>query len=99
MNMTLKARMSAMICLFLAFTVGIGVLGLYGMNRSNAGLKTVYEDRTVSLQQLNTVNMYYTVTYAIEDNVHKTFMSYTTLTTNTSYLQNANQILLFMPER
>ena len=56
MNMTLKARMSAMICLFLAFTVGIGVLGLYGMNRSNAGLKTVYEDRTVSLQQLNTVN-------------------------------------------
>lgn len=44
-------------------------------------------------QQINTVSMYYTVTYAITRNDHKTLVSPITLTTSTSYLQNTNQIL------
>ncbi|QOJ24269.1 MAG: MCP four helix bundle domain-containing protein [Gammaproteobacteria bacterium] len=35
--------------------IGIGVLGLYGFNHSNAGLKSVYEDRTVTAVQLGKI--------------------------------------------
>jgi methyl-accepting chemotaxis protein len=34
---------------------GIGGLGLFGMSRTNDGLKTVYEDRTVALRHLSQV--------------------------------------------
>lgn len=34
---------------------GIGTLGLYGMNTSNEGLPTVYEDRMVPLSQLDLI--------------------------------------------
>ncbi len=44
-------------------------------------------------QTLNSVNMYYTVTFAVESNDHKTLVSPITLTTSTSYLQNSSQIL------
>ena len=36
--------------------LGIGLLGLWGMSRSNAALKTVYEDRTVPMEQLADIN-------------------------------------------
>ena len=32
--------------------VGVGVLGLFGINASNDALRTVYEDRTVPIGQL-----------------------------------------------
>jgi methyl-accepting chemotaxis protein len=35
--------------------VGIGTLGLYGFNHSNAGLKTVYEDRLIPSVQLGSI--------------------------------------------
>ena len=44
-------------------------------------------------QTLNSVNMYYTVTFAVTRNDHKSLASPITLTTTTSYLQNASQIL------
>lgn len=44
-------------------------------------------------QTLNSVNMYYTVTFAIEGNDHQSLVSPITLTTSTSYLQNSSQIL------
>ncbi len=36
--------------------VGVGVLGLYGINQSNSGLQTVYEDRTVVAVDLASMN-------------------------------------------
>lgn len=56
MKMTLKARLSAVIGFLSLLSIGIGLLGLYGMNQSNQGLKTVYEDRTVALAQLSIVD-------------------------------------------
>lgn len=32
-----------------ALLLGIGIIGISGMNKSEAGLKSVYEDRTVPL--------------------------------------------------
>ncbi len=56
MNMTLKARLSTMIGLLLLLSIGIGVLGLYGMSQSNEGLRTVYEDRTIALEQISHID-------------------------------------------
>jgi len=36
--------------------VGIGVLGLFGMDKANDGLKTVYENRTVALEQISRID-------------------------------------------
>jgi LPS-assembly lipoprotein len=44
-------------------------------------------------QQINTVNLYYTVTFTLKSRDQKTYISPVTLTTTTSYLQNATQIL------
>ncbi|MEO7494953.1 MAG: methyl-accepting chemotaxis protein [Massilia sp.] len=56
MNMTLKARLAALIAFFSLIALAIGLMGIYGMNRSNAGLKTVYEDRTIALEQVSTID-------------------------------------------
>ena len=52
MNMTLKARLYAVIGFLCLLSIGIGLLGLYGMHQANEGLKTVYADRTVALEQV-----------------------------------------------
>ncbi|OGO96062.1 MAG: chemotaxis protein [Curvibacter sp. GWA2_63_95] len=36
--------------------IGVGMLGLYGISKSNDSLKTVYEDRVVALDQLGQVS-------------------------------------------
>ena len=51
-NLTVKARLASVIGLLSMLLVGVGALGLVGMSKTNAGLKTVYEDRTVSLKYL-----------------------------------------------
>jgi methyl-accepting chemotaxis protein len=56
MKMTLKARLSAVIGILSLLSVCIGLLGLYGMNQANDGLKTVYEDRTVALEQVSRID-------------------------------------------
>ncbi len=43
---------AALICL----AILVGGLGLYGMEKSNDGLKTVYEDRTVALEQISRID-------------------------------------------
>jgi methyl-accepting chemotaxis protein len=53
--MTLKARLQLAIGFLLLLAIGIGALGLYGMHQSNEGLKTVYEDRTVALEQITRI--------------------------------------------
>jgi methyl-accepting chemotaxis protein len=56
MHMTLKARLGAIIGLLSLLSIVIGLLGLYGMNRADAGLKRVYENRTVALEQISRVD-------------------------------------------
>jgi methyl-accepting chemotaxis protein-1 (serine sensor receptor) len=56
MNMTLKARLSAVIGFLSLLSIVIGLMGLYGMNQANDGLKTVYEDRTVALEYVSRID-------------------------------------------
>ncbi|MEM8512021.1 methyl-accepting chemotaxis protein [Massilia sp. MP_M2] len=56
MKMTLKARIGIMIAMLIALSILVGGLGLYGMGNSNKGLKTVYEDRTVALEQVSRID-------------------------------------------
>ena len=55
-NQKISTLMSWLIGTLAAMLLGIGLLGLWGMNRSNAALKSVYEDRTVPIDQLAHVN-------------------------------------------
>ena len=54
-NMTIKSRLMFVISMLSLLLVGIGSLGLYGINQSNAGLKSVYEDRTVPAVMLGKI--------------------------------------------
>ena len=56
MEMTLKTRLSAVIGVLFLLSVCIGLLGLYGMGKANAGLESVYEDRTVALEQISRID-------------------------------------------
>ncbi len=55
-NLTIRSRLMAVVGFLSLLLVGIGVLGLYGVNQSNQGLKTVYEDRTVVAVDLAAMN-------------------------------------------
>ena len=54
-NMAIKTLLMLVIGMLSLLLIGIGALGLYGINQSNGGLKTVYEDRTVTSVQLGTI--------------------------------------------
>ncbi|MDO8334417.1 MAG: methyl-accepting chemotaxis protein [Nitrosomonas sp.] len=54
-DMTIKSRLMFVISMLSLLLVGIGSLGLYGINQSNAGLKSVYEDRTVPAVMLGKI--------------------------------------------
>ena len=56
MNMTIKARLISVITFLSALAAAIGLLGLHGMNRANEGLKTVYENRTLVLEQISRID-------------------------------------------
>ncbi|MDC8757556.1 methyl-accepting chemotaxis protein [Janthinobacterium fluminis] len=56
MEMTLKARLSAVIAALFLLSVAIGLLGLYGMGKANAGLESVYQDRTIALEQISRID-------------------------------------------
>jgi methyl-accepting chemotaxis protein len=53
--MTIKSRLIAVISFLSILATGIGMLGLHGMGRANDGLKAVYEDRTMVLQQISRI--------------------------------------------
>ncbi|MFS2140465.1 methyl-accepting chemotaxis protein [Duganella sp. Dugasp56] len=57
MKMTLRARMSAVIGFLCLLAIAIGLVGLYGMNKSNEGLKAVYEDRTKALERVSRIDI------------------------------------------
>jgi hypothetical protein len=55
-DMSLKLRLISVLGLLSMLLVAIGVLGLYGMRKSNEGLRTVYETRTVSLDRITNID-------------------------------------------
>ena len=55
-KMNIKGRMSFMIAMLSLLLVGVGGMGLFGMSKTNEGLQSVYEDRTVALGQVARIN-------------------------------------------
>jgi hypothetical protein len=56
MKMTLKTRLYVMTFSLICLSILAGGLGMYGMAKSNDGLKTVYEDRTIALEQISRID-------------------------------------------
>ncbi|MDD2801274.1 MAG: methyl-accepting chemotaxis protein [Methylococcales bacterium] len=54
---TIKTRLILIIIFSAILTITLGALGLVGMQKTNAGLRTVYEDRTIPLAQLADIQM------------------------------------------
>ena len=54
-KLSVGARLGLLVALLCAIMLAIGLAGLRGMGFSNDKLKTVYEDRTVTLVQLGKV--------------------------------------------
>ncbi|MFO8141382.1 MAG: MCP four helix bundle domain-containing protein [Marinobacter sp.] len=57
-NLSVKIKLSILIGLLSLLLIAIGGIGLYGMNQTVAGLKTVYQDRTVPLADLGSIRRY-----------------------------------------
>ncbi|HMA50563.1 MAG TPA: methyl-accepting chemotaxis protein [Magnetospirillaceae bacterium] len=55
-NMRIGARLAILVALQIVLVAVMLVMGLRGMSLMNASLKTVYEDRTVCLVQLNAIS-------------------------------------------
>ncbi|MDP4072873.1 methyl-accepting chemotaxis protein [Acidovorax sp. A1169] len=68
-QMKVSTRLSLLLVVLCALTVVIGCAGLMGMQRSNVGLDTVYQDRVVPLKQIKLVSDAYAVN--IVDTAHK----------------------------
>ncbi|MDH4192398.1 MAG: methyl-accepting chemotaxis protein, partial [Betaproteobacteria bacterium] len=54
-SLTIKFRLILTLGFLSVLLVAIGALGLNGINNSNASLNSIYEDRTVPLQQLDRI--------------------------------------------
>jgi len=65
----ISTRLSLLLVALCALMAVIGSAGLMGMQRSNAGLNTVYQDRVVPLKQIKLVSDAYAVN--IVDTAHK----------------------------
>ena len=51
-NISIKARLIFILSFMAVVMLVIGIIGMVGMSKSDAGLKTVYEDRTIPLGQV-----------------------------------------------
>ncbi|MBW6496634.1 MAG: Tar ligand binding domain-containing protein, partial [Burkholderiaceae bacterium] len=54
-NLSIKARLIFILAFLAALLLVVGIIGLSGMSKTEAELKTVYEDRTVPLAQLGSI--------------------------------------------
>ena len=88
-NMTIKSRLIFVIGLLSLLLVGVGSLGLFGINQSNSGLKTVYEDRLVPSVQLGSI---LDVWYQVRENAKNAIESKNT-TTAKSLGEDANRLV------
>ena len=55
-NMRIGARLAVLVALQVVLVAVMLIMGLRGMSLMNDSLRTVYEDRTVCLVQLSTIN-------------------------------------------
>jgi methyl-accepting chemotaxis protein len=69
-NFRISTRLFILIAFLSALLVGVGVMGLRGMQASNDGLGTVYIDRVVPLKQLKAISDAYG--QQVVDTAHKT---------------------------
>jgi PAS domain S-box-containing protein len=53
---TMKARLTTLVTVLVAFMTVVGVIGMVATHSSNATVKSIYEDRTVPLAQLFDIN-------------------------------------------
>ncbi len=51
-NLNIKSRLTTMMAVISILLLVIGGMGLFGMAKSNDGLRSVYEDRTVPMKQI-----------------------------------------------
>ncbi|WP_395452790.1 methyl-accepting chemotaxis protein [Acidovorax delafieldii] len=68
-DLKISTRLSLLLAVLCVLTVVIGSAGLTGMQRANAGLNTVYQDRVVPLKQIKLVSDAYAVN--VVDTAHK----------------------------
>ena len=54
-NLKIGKRLAILVGVLSVLLLGVGVTGIVGMSSTKERLRTVYEDRTVALQKLNTV--------------------------------------------
>ena len=51
-NLTIKSRLIFTLSYLVAFLLGMGMIGLFGMSHAIDGLRTVYHDRAIPLSQV-----------------------------------------------
>ncbi len=51
-NMTIKSRLIFTLSFLVAFLLGMGIIGLFGMSNAIDGLRSVYHDRAIPLSQV-----------------------------------------------
>jgi len=56
-KLSLKSQLGGVIGIIVFIAVGIGLLGLYGMGKSDEGLRSVYQNRTLALEQISRIDM------------------------------------------
>ncbi|MBX9961444.1 MAG: methyl-accepting chemotaxis protein [Burkholderiales bacterium] len=54
-NLKIGKRLAILVGVLSILLLAVGIIGIAGMSSTNERLRTVYEDRTVALQKLNTV--------------------------------------------
>ena len=79
-NMTIKSRLIFVISMLSLLLVGVGSLGLFGINQSNSGFKSVYDDRLVPSVQLGSI---LDVWYQVRENAKNAIESKNTATAKT----------------
>src|SRR5688500_7672430 len=51
-NLTIKSRLIFTLSFLVAFLLGMGIIGLFGMSNAIEGLRSVYHDRAIPLSQV-----------------------------------------------
>ncbi|MGZ5016786.1 MAG: methyl-accepting chemotaxis protein [Methylobacter sp.] len=54
-NFTINSRLATVIAIMSILLLMVGGLGMFGMSKANDGLRSVYEDRTVPMNQIATI--------------------------------------------
>ena len=55
-NLSIKSRLVFVIAFLSLLLLGMGIMGLASLDKTNASLKTVYEDRLVAMGQLERIS-------------------------------------------